>query len=270
MEKSVNYISLQEATKFCEYSQEYLSLRARQGKLRAVKQDRNWLTTKEWLEQYIESAETYKNGLEEKRNGNGVSSEVQKPMQTARVFPVPPVNLPIAETIQQDDIVERSLRKPIPRFAFSKLGAIAFPIAIAIFVLGSGPYFFEGNFSQFKSEQQIAGLSENIQQMSSSLGKFFSQIVSNARSRFSYIEDGFTHIEDGFTQFKFTVEKKRGLVVLPSGDNDELVKEQIRTSFSDEVNITLLDDDSGIITPVFRERIGIDYLYLLVPLNDEP
>lgn len=47
------YISLQEATKFCNYTQEYLSLRVRQGKLKAVKFGRNWVTKKEWLEEYF-------------------------------------------------------------------------------------------------------------------------------------------------------------------------------------------------------------------------
>lgn len=57
-----NYISLQEATKFCSYSQKYLNLRVRQSKLRAVKIGRNWVTTKEWINEYIK---TFANG-----NGN--------------------------------------------------------------------------------------------------------------------------------------------------------------------------------------------------------
>ena len=47
-----NYISLKEAAKYCPYSQDYLKLRARQGKLKAVKMGRNWFTTREWLEEY--------------------------------------------------------------------------------------------------------------------------------------------------------------------------------------------------------------------------
>ncbi len=47
-----NYISLGEAAKNCPYSADYLKLRARQGKLKAVKLGRNWFTTKEWLEEY--------------------------------------------------------------------------------------------------------------------------------------------------------------------------------------------------------------------------
>lgn len=47
------YIPLKEATKFCKYSQDYLKLRARQGKLKAVKIGRNWLTKREWIEEYL-------------------------------------------------------------------------------------------------------------------------------------------------------------------------------------------------------------------------
>jgi len=49
------YISLNQAAKCCSYSQDYLKLRARQGKLKAVKMGRNWFTTREWLEEYKNS-----------------------------------------------------------------------------------------------------------------------------------------------------------------------------------------------------------------------
>ncbi len=52
------YISLTKATRYCDYSQEYLSLRARQGKLKAIKFGRNWVTKKEWVEEYVKE---YKN-----------------------------------------------------------------------------------------------------------------------------------------------------------------------------------------------------------------
>lgn len=60
-EEKSKYISLREATKYCSYSQEYLSLRARQGKLKAVKIGRNWVTKKEWIQEYIEKVKRYKN-----------------------------------------------------------------------------------------------------------------------------------------------------------------------------------------------------------------
>lgn len=49
------YISLKEATKYCGYSLEYLSLLARNGKLPAIKFERNWMTTREAIKNYIES-----------------------------------------------------------------------------------------------------------------------------------------------------------------------------------------------------------------------
>lgn len=49
------YITLKEATRYCDYSQEYLSFLARQGRLAAVKFHRNWMTTKEAVEEYVSS-----------------------------------------------------------------------------------------------------------------------------------------------------------------------------------------------------------------------
>lgn len=83
------YISLQEATKFCNYSQEYLSLRARQGKLKAVKFGRNWVTKKEWLEEYSQGVEEYNNQFKAKK------------------FVAPPENLPV-EVRRNEEIFKTS------------------------------------------------------------------------------------------------------------------------------------------------------------------
>ncbi|MBU0476845.1 hypothetical protein KKB68_02475, partial [Patescibacteria group bacterium] len=55
MEKLAEYISLKEASSLCEYSQEYLSLRARQDKFKAYKIGNVWCTTKKDLADYIRS-----------------------------------------------------------------------------------------------------------------------------------------------------------------------------------------------------------------------
>jgi len=81
-----NYISLQDATKFCNYSQEYLSLRARQGKLKAVKMGRNWVTTEEWLKEYLGKVEEYNNRVNNKNLKKSAT--------------VPPPNLPVGEFVE--------------------------------------------------------------------------------------------------------------------------------------------------------------------------
>ncbi|MDO8524414.1 MAG: hypothetical protein Q7R99_02185 [bacterium] len=67
-DSDLNYISLSDAAKYSEiYSQEYLSLRARQGKFKATKLGRNWVTTKQWVDDYIH--------LEKNVKANGVLHE---------------------------------------------------------------------------------------------------------------------------------------------------------------------------------------------------
>ena len=82
-----SYISLQEATRYCIYSQEYLSLRARQGKLKAVKNGRNWTTTMQWLLDYLKRVEDYKNNLvdENKENQAETNIDVESVYEPTRV-----------------------------------------------------------------------------------------------------------------------------------------------------------------------------------------
>ncbi len=107
-ENELVYTSLQEATKYCPYSQEYLALRARQGKLRALKFGRNWVTRKEWLEEYLGQVEEYKNNLNNKK-------------VTFATAP-PPANLPIEQSM------------PLIRFGF--IVALVFVLLVAGITFG--------------------------------------------------------------------------------------------------------------------------------------
>jgi len=86
-EETEKYISLREATKHCDYSQEYLSLRARQGKLKAVKFGRNWVTKKEWLDEYLLEIKEY----------NDVLNKAKKTV-------APPRDLPIEKGLLKEPI----------------------------------------------------------------------------------------------------------------------------------------------------------------------
>ena len=70
------FILLSEAATQCRYSQEYLSLRARQGKLRSIKRGRNWMTTNQWLREYLDYCE----GLKEKNKPK--AGLIKEKMQT--------------------------------------------------------------------------------------------------------------------------------------------------------------------------------------------
>ncbi len=118
--KTDNYISLQDATRYCSYSQEYLSLRARQGKLKAEKFGRNWLTKREWLKEYIANAGEYNNNLKILKIKN--LKETKKVRQT-KIKKVkeevwPPANLPIGEFDEKEFVEVGSLqiKEPVLRF----------------------------------------------------------------------------------------------------------------------------------------------------------
>jgi len=67
-QENKKYISLKKAAQYSEvYSRDYLSLRARQGKLKAVKLGRNWVTTKEWMDEYLERVKKYNESKQSKK-----------------------------------------------------------------------------------------------------------------------------------------------------------------------------------------------------------
>lgn len=56
-----------------------------------------------------------------------------------------------------------------------------------------------------------------------------------------------------------------GMVVLPGSDAKGV--ENIKESFSDEVVVSQKDSTTGVITPVFKNSEGEEYLYLMVPID---
>jgi Fic family protein len=59
-DKKEKFITLHEASKYFSYSGAYLGKLAKEGKIDAHKEKRNWLTTKEAVERYIESSKNKK------------------------------------------------------------------------------------------------------------------------------------------------------------------------------------------------------------------
>ncbi len=53
-EKETKYISLSKAADMTDYSQEYISLLCRTKKMKGVKLGRNWVTTSDWVREYID------------------------------------------------------------------------------------------------------------------------------------------------------------------------------------------------------------------------
>ncbi|MFH1423488.1 MAG: putative metal-binding motif-containing protein [Candidatus Nealsonbacteria bacterium] len=152
---NLEYISLQNATKFCVYSQEYLSLRARQGKLKSMKLGRNWVTTKEWLQEYAGKVDEYNdsinnNGHEKEKAGKIARTELSRSVKEKivkdQIIHSPPENLPIIR---------------YPKFRFS-LGTLrpGFAAALVLVLMVSCGVF--GKESLFKTYNDVAHSAEKI------------------------------------------------------------------------------------------------------------
>jgi len=268
------YISLQKATQCCSYSQQYLSLRARQKKLKALKFGRNWVTKKEWLDDYLQKVEEYKNN----------NFRVKE-------FISPSDNLPIEEVL-----------KP-KLFNLPKLKP-AFTLMLVFVLLITGLIFIQGEPSSFKNFPSFTyinilepsyrtmaamGSSEVLKETLETFKEFGRWVEKGVSVQLSKIKGKFLainhYIKTKITQghrimtqlFKKPAEPKEekltpqptkeGMVVIPSQGKDEEIIQKIKTSFSDEVKVKPEDETSGIITPVFREREGEKYLYILVPIT---
>jgi hypothetical protein len=66
-----------------------------------------------------------------------------------------------------------------------------------------------------------------------------------------------------------TASPREGLVVVPRDGRDVgATVEKVRASFSDQVEVSVNDSGSGVITPVFRQGAGEEYIYVLVPIGN--
>src|SRR3990167_2469392 len=125
--EKIQYISLKDAAQFCNYSQEYLSLRARQGKLKATKIGRNWLTTHAWILEYVNETEGLKTEKEKEYDvGEGETKWIE-----------PPANIPTEDSIIQESnpYVKRISASPFSAF---KVGAV---LSLIFALVGSGSVF---------------------------------------------------------------------------------------------------------------------------------
>jgi len=285
VEESNSYISLQEVTKYCPYTQEYLALRARQGKLKAVKFGRNWVTKKEWLDDYLRDVEEYNNNLKIKK------------------VVAPPENLPVEKL-------------PVPKLRFAFVTALVFVLLAAGITFGKGS--FKNVYRDIESYTYIIGgagdvIVEKTAEVLAETISDFPQILSRTRASIGDIFKEYGQWIAGSTTEWFSsqtkeivqnyiiankfVEKKISqgyreltqlwqapekiveerllpkpagevLVIIPSTEKDEELKKKIEEAFSDEVKVEPKDETSGVIIPVFKEGEGERYLYISVPIKN--
>ena len=271
---NINYISLHEAAKLTNYSQDYISLLCRQKKLKGEKLGRNWVTTKEWVESYIN-----------KTNGSGqnivsvkiknAEKQIGQLSQAGSTQSMEPTDKILKHTPNSSQEGNKELAANlIPREEFILI--FFRRIILATFVVGIfsiGFVFFQNNISS--SVNQAVGDSKKIMANASfSLNSFLSSFDKNNIKKESGTVAGVKTFvgeeNDSETENK---KENNGLVIIPlegeinSEENQRFIK-KLSSSFSDDVEISPSDDGvSGVITS--RENPDENFIYLMVPVKED-
>ena len=117
-----NYISLFEASKLCSYSEPYLRLRARQGKLKSIKLGKKWMTTARWIDQYSARVQEWREMSEAKKRSLPAAALVEAPGELS-------INL-------EQESVPRNETVALPQAVFAD--AVQNEKTSAVFCSGSG------------------------------------------------------------------------------------------------------------------------------------
>ena len=192
------YISLKEAGKYSGYSQGYLNLRIRQGKLKGSKIGRSWITTKEWVDDYIKRVNEYKNHLTDTRIKKMVEAEMAKKERKSRKETM--VEFKASEILSTSEIEEiKKELNLLPHLIFRCGGyipgrrwrAIAVACALAFILFSAGfifsyPYFEQifnpiKNFvSDIPSEIPLV-ISESINETTNKINGITSKVLNIGR-----------------------------------------------------------------------------------------
>lgn len=154
--------------------------------------------------------------------------------------------------------------------------AMAFMSLVIVFNI----FFIKDNFIN-NSNKNVAGVSEalsieSIKHFASTLARGFGIISERIAMRLNLGEKSYSVINS-----KPVVAKNddannagyAGIAVLPSTNSpekDEIIKQHIKDTFSDEVNVRPDPSGSaGVITPVFKKATKDSYIYVLVPTVED-
>lgn len=80
------YITLAQAARLCSYSEPYLRLRARQGKLKSIKLGQKWMTTCSWLDDYEARVREWRQAAEMKKTALAKAAFVAAPPEISQVL----------------------------------------------------------------------------------------------------------------------------------------------------------------------------------------
>jgi len=242
------YLSAREASKLVSYSSDYIGRLAREKKILAERVGNQWFVEPESLKFFTLNAEA------EKRNRK--------------------------ELLREERLVERAKKiRQNEEETFAAALKSKNQIAIAQTAIISACFFLFLNIVWFSLESKlnVQALFGGLTEIGGSLSEkvmapipdFLSQVAS-----FAFVQsfDASAQKDDILPTKQDAIDSSKsdfqGIVLFDEVEEVTAAYiDDVRESFSDEVQVEFDTDDSGVITPVFKERTGDSYRFLLVPVK---
>ncbi|HEY9583415.1 MAG TPA: hypothetical protein VJI66_00405 [Candidatus Paceibacterota bacterium] len=267
-----NYISARRAASEAGYASDYIGQLCRAGKLECKMVGRSWFVTLESLLKHKAS----------------INPTIEPTIESAII----PITIPVATPLQ---VATVSVPEPAPIAISFVPHTFALPYFISPSFLTSPTYerpsriistpladvfmtagvlvvslvFLFNAISPTKiidpRDLRTASVISAAENLAYEIISFFSDIPKYAKNVFNNNNSVVVKGDEPSDDYN-------GLAVVPSTNSpekDEIIKQKIKESFSDEVRVKPDETGtSGVITPVFKKVKGEDFIYVLVPIQE--
>lgn len=243
-------VTTQEAAKIFNYTSDYITKLAREGKIEACKKSRQWFVSLDSIRQFC---------LKTQEERDVRSQEIREERLRERQERKEATELPELLSVWQSST-----------YAFVHTTHVALVQTMVILVLGL--LVGVSGYGILNSERitQQASVIESAERIAVALFTFISpQAEEEVVSVEVVSESDLTSSHGTESQGSSTAAGTPGsLIVAPYEILTDAQVAEIRNSFSDEVNVSVdpMNPDSGIIVPRFRERSGDRYRFLIAPI----
>ncbi|MFM2374244.1 MAG: hypothetical protein RLZZ234_239 [Candidatus Parcubacteria bacterium] len=255
---TINFLSSKEASARSGYTSDYISRLAREGKIGAKRVGITWFIDAASLEVFLVESERAREARKEAlRIERTNEREMLRARASAHATVTVENTLTTPRTHTADDVVELLLADEdiaAPGFApFDGAHRYAFTAVSVGMILAVATVF-------------MPVISRGAQQ-AFALGSFLEVMQRVGTFAFFWQEDVVVTQADDETPLPLPA--RQGVVVLP-GDASDASIQDVKESFSDEVIVSVGEDNTGTIVPVFGDGTGDTYRFVIVPVGQSP
>lgn len=253
--KNQKLLDARSAGKLVGYSSDYVTRLAREGKVEAIQTGRHWLVDIDSLKMF-----TLEVQAEKRQRAAKIREERKKELALASVGVV------------SEEEVENKVDDYIKS---NQVSAWAQTVALGTCLFLFSTLFWFAFENDLNHRNLVAGFGYVVEDLKESLSAPLPDYLSQLAS-FAFVEskqDVARELPDRRTEGtsmdsnNSSWSSYEGIVIFGDDSVSSAEVDRIRDSFSDPVTVSFDDEDTGVITPIFKERSDDSYRFLLAPIR---